>query len=217
MAIKSDLSGQRFGRWLVVKLSHISKHRVSVYKCTCDCGISKEVLRTSLINGRSKSCGCWNLESLKQRQNRLTHGHSVGGKTSRTYNSWMTMSNRCRCANYPGYKDYGGRGIKVCKRWGKFENFLEDMGERPSGKSLDRINNNKGYSKNNCQWATDKEQARNSRHNNNITYKGKTQCLKAWEEELKLPSGILSNRINRSKWSVEKSLTRPVIKRAYQN
>lgn len=93
-----------------------------------------------------------------------SHGHSTDGKLSPTYSSWKSMKNRCNNTKSPKYKDYGGRGITICERWSYFENFLEDMGERPKELSLDRIDNESGYSPENCRWATDSQQASNKRH-----------------------------------------------------
>jgi hypothetical protein len=98
-----------------------------------------------------------------------THGHSAKGKQSPTYMSWAHMKHRCRAKTGKHYKDYVLRGITVCERWNKFENFLEDMGERPEGCTLDRVDNDKGYFKNNCRWATRKEQFHNSRLNQSKT------------------------------------------------
>jgi len=124
------------------------------------------------------------------------------------------MRNRCTNFNYSGYKDYGGRGITVCERWMKFENFLEDMGEPPTkGHTLDRKNNDRGYCKSNCRWATKKQQMRNKRNNRLLTYKGKTQCMTDWASQYGMNKNTLRSRIVEMNWSIEKALTSPVRKR----
>lgn len=123
------------------------------------------------------------------------------------HKNWSDMKQRCFNKNNPRYKDWGGRGITICKRWMKFENFLADMGERPKGKSLDRIDNNGNYCKENCRWATRKEQQNNTRQNRIITYKGKTQNLTQWAKELKIDRQKLTNMINSGK-SMEKVIHR---------
>ena len=122
-----------------------------------------------------------------------------------TYVSWYGMKTRCFNKNYKDYKYYGGRGIKVCNSWMKFENFFEDMGERPEGKTLDRIDNNGNYCKENCYWATRKEQANNRRSNRYLTYKGKTQNVSEWAEELNINKNDISNRLNLG-WKIERIL-----------
>lgn len=121
------------------------------------------------------------------------------------------MKERCNSPNNKYYKHYGGRGIKVCKRWLKFENFLEDMGECLEGLSLDRIDNNSNYCKSNCRWATRKEQARNRRNNRIIEYDNKKQCASALTEEYNIDPNIFIGRL-RLGWSIKKALTKPVRK-----
>lgn len=145
----------------------------------------------------------------------IKHGHSKGGKFSRTYEVWKHIIQRCTNPNAPHYEYYGGRGITVCDRWnsrngGSFENFLQDMNECPKGLSLDRINNNKGYYKDNCRWSTSKEQCRNRRSNIILEYNGKTQCLLDWSIEYDINFYTLRNRLFLLKWSIEKSLLTPV-------
>jgi len=131
----------------------------------------------------------------------LKHGY-YGTKI---YAVWASIIQRCNNPNHKQYKDYGGRGIIVCKRWLKFENFLEDIGEIPKGLTLDRINNNGSYSLENCKLSTMKEQQRNTRRTKNFIFRNKTQCLKDWAKELKINYDTLWYRINKLKWSTEKA------------
>ena len=152
-----DLIGQRFGRLTVLLPVWFIKRRQKAWLCSCDCGSATVVLTGSLRRGCTKSCGC--LQREQAGTQRLTHGQ----RHSRTYESWKHMKSRCSNPNYQYFASYGGRGIAVCERWEKFENFLADMGERPPGKSLDRIDNEKGYCPENCRWATHSEQMKNRR------------------------------------------------------
>lgn len=155
-----DLSGQKFGNWTVVKKTG-SYLGTAIYECLCDCGTKKEVLRSNLVSGKTKSCGCAKSKIITIKK--TTHGQSKtkNQKSSKVYNSWSSMLNRCNNSNNSSYKNYGGRGITVCERWLKFENFLEDMGEPKKNQSIDRIDNNKGYYKENCRWTNAKTQNRN--------------------------------------------------------
>lgn len=130
------------------------------------------------------------------------HGHT-GKKwhfVSPTYRSWNAMKQRCQDKNHPAFYRYGGRGITVCERWQKFINFLEDMGERPEGKSVDRIDNNKGYCKENCRWATPKEQCNNTRNNIKniyIVYRGERKSVVEWEKITGIDNVKIRNRIKK--------------------
>ena len=155
------MEGQTFGRFLVIRLDG-SDSAGSRYLCKCSCGTVKTVRGSSLRNGSSKSCGCLNLDKVTK------HGMT----DTPTYMSWVAARSRCRYKKNIGYKSYGGRGIDICDRWyDSFKNFLEDMGERPEGTSLDRIDGSKGYSPDNCRWATLVEQSSNRRHTSPCTSK----------------------------------------------
>lgn len=133
-------------------------------------------------------------------QSRLSH--------TKTYSSWENMLTRCNNPNNNRYQYYGNKGITVCERWLIFENFLTDMGERPEGTSLDRIDNNKGYYKENCRWATEITQANNKSTNRFITYKGETYTLKQWGRILGVNSVTISSRLKRG-WTLEEAFQVP--------
>ena len=141
----------------------------------------------------------------------VKHGHAAGGKVSPTYATWAGMVARCTNTNMPRFDDYGGRGITLCARWLYFENFLEDMGERPDGMTLERENNDKGYEPGNCRWATPQEQARNQRSNRQITALGKTQLLCEWAEETGLDSGTIAARIDYYGWPPDQAVSRSLV------
>ncbi len=144
-------------------------------------------------------------DSIK-RGPRLRHGHARAGKRTPTYRSWRAMNDRCSRPTNIGWHIYGGRGIKVCKRWRKFDNFLADMGERPKGLTLERKKSEKNYEPNNCIWASQKAQQNNRSNNRLITAFSKTQTLQQWADELGCRRKLISDRIKRG-WSVEKALT----------
>lgn len=144
---------------------------------------------------------------------RTKHGHHkrVDGKSkqSKTYQCWRNMLNRCRNPNVPAWKNYGGRGIAVCERWLDFGNFLADMGERPEGMQIERIDNNGNYEPGNCRWANTGDQSRNRRVNKLATLNGVTQCISDWGVDLGIDESVIRHRI-KAGWSDEEALTTPV-------
>lgn len=155
-----NLAGKTFGRLQVVSL--IRKPRRWV--CICSCGSSTEVTTNRLNSGNTKSCGCLKRSVLGDATR--THGLAnsrLTGYVNRTYGIWQAMRGRCMNPNNSRWESYGGRGIKICKRWNSFENFLADMGEVPERLTLERVNVDGDYKPSNCKWATWEEQARNKR------------------------------------------------------
>lgn len=176
----------------------------------CDCGNRKVILVESVSEGKTGSCGCLRSEESSSRL--IKHGNAKRGNESPTWATWQSMRRRCAYKNSNRWDMYGGRGITVCDRWrDSFEAFLEDMGPRPEGCSIDRIDNSKGYSKENCRWASAKEQARNRKSSVLIEFNGKTQCITEWAEEIGIAVGTLYQRLHKG-WSVEKALTTPLMR-----
>lgn len=207
MSRRIDLTGQRFGRLVVEGFAYTDKHRRSVWKCRCDCGKEKNIGMQPLRDGRIKSCGCKKVEILCERNR--THGHS----DTRLYDIWSGMIDRTERKNSHAYKDYGGRGISICKEWrDDFEAFYEwaiNHGYQDN-LTIDRIDVNGIYCPENCRWATRKEQANGTRRNAKILYKGETLTLQQWAERVHIHKGTLWNRLNALGWSVEEALETPV-------
>lgn len=201
---RRDLVGHQFGRLQVARLGRVvvqQKRRRIFWKCACVCGVEKEVEENALLCGRTTSCGCRKLEMAKAL--RRTHGR-VG---SLEHRSWGSMIQRCTNPKNPSYKHYGGRGIKICDRWRKFENFLIDMGCRTEGTTLDRRDTNGDYTPENCRWATRLEQGRNSRRNHLLTLGSETHPISVWAEKTGLSARSIEFRITRSGWPVDVALT----------
>lgn len=171
-------------------------HKRAMWVCLCDCGKEHVVMGKYLRSFEVKSCGCLNRCPCNPKD-KIKHGHTVGGVWSPTYRTWVSMISRCLCPNSSCYYKYGAKGIVICDRWLTFKNFLEDMGERPIGKTIDRIDNSKGYDPSNCRWATAREQVINRTVTRWITLNGETLYLSAWSEKLCISSGTLYSRLKR--------------------
>lgn len=193
----ADLTGQKFGYVTAIRASGKDTQGRLVWLCVCKCGNKCRRAARQLKTGRTVSCGCF----FKQRRG--------GMCDSKSYPIWRSMLQRCRTKSSKSYKHYGGRGIMVCNRWKRFKNFLADMGEKPEGMSIDRINNDGNYEPANCRWATTKEQARNYRKNVKISMNGKTLCVTDWASILKIPEKRIFQRLSMG-WSPKAALTHPI-------
>ena len=190
-ARRIDLEGKRFGRLRVVKQVGISRQNRSIlWECVCDCGNIKITDTSHLNSGVTRSCGCL----FKEVVSNLKFKH--GGTKTREYYVWQGMKHRCFNQNDKEYKNYGGRGITVCDRWrNSFENFLHDMGNVPRGMSIERINNEKNYSPENCKWATRKEQANNKRNNVKLKFGGASYGINDVAELTNINRKCIENRV----------------------
>ncbi len=206
-----SLVGRKFGRSFVFKdgpLIRAGKKRnirCRTSICLCDCGTIFRARNNALKSGHTKSCGCLNDET--RRRLFTTHGRSQ----TKEYAVWEAMIQRCTNPKCKAYPNWGGRGIRVSKRWRKFENFFKDMGECPAGLSLHRVNNKTGhYNKSNCIWATQKVQARCTRRNLVRTVNGVTACLKELCEIFNKPYNVVKSRWRVYGWSFERAWSEPI-------
>lgn len=201
-----QLAGQVFGRLTVIERFRSRNGRVT-WLCRCECGKLHEAVSHALTSGHTKSCGCWKDE--RNTSTPSTHGHASRAKgISPTYRTWQAMITRCTNVSVKSYQDYGARGISVYAGWLVFENFLADMGEKPSGMSIERMDNEKGYGPDNCKWATKIEQARNTRANKFISYKGKHMTQAEFAEVIGHNQSTVSYRL-RSGWTPEQVANKP--------
>ncbi len=197
-----DLTGQVVGMLTVLRRAG-TKNTFATWHVWCACGVEKVISGHELRGKRAtQSCGC------TTQARRLAHVITHGMTGSITYASWIAMRGRCNDPADPTYDRYGGRGIRVCKRWDEsFEAFLEDMGERPSKDvSIDRRDVNGNYEKTNCRWATRKEQCRNRRSNRRVTFAGECLTVTEWAERTGIRKGTLRQRLDRG-WSVHDALS----------
>jgi hypothetical protein len=212
VSVRIDLTGRRFGRLTVVRrgvdkfYGNYPYGRAS-WVCRCDCGTIKNIVGAQLgIN--FNSCGCGRADTARQRV--TTHGMTG----TPTYQTWFDMKRRCDAAVRKGHgadrKNYFSRGIRVCQEWLSFENFFADMGERPNGMTIDRIDNNKGYCKENCRWADSTTQNRNKSNVILVTIDNQSKPLVEWCEIFGIKAKTARQRISQYGWPAERAVREPV-------
>ena len=196
--------GDKFTYWIVLRAQEVYRDRPCVY-CRCVCGKEQYVFRPALLGGKTKSCGCRRGQFVEK------HGHNrgskkLGARRSSEYGVWYAMIQRCTNKNAQGWKNYGGRGIRVCDRWRKsFADFLKDMGSRPRKHTISRDDNNGNYEPGNCRWVSRGDQARNTRRTVCVKFKGETKCLKDWANTIGISTTALRYRLKH--WGVRKALS----------
>lgn len=183
-----NMIGMRFGRLFVVAESgrrKVGGQMKRIVECRCDCGATVVAISAQLRNGNTKSCGCLNRDAVTKH----------GDYKSPVYKVWHAMIERCRNPRNEAWKDYGGRGISVCERWREYANFRADMGARPIGGTLERVDVNAGYSPENCRWATQRDQANNRRNNRLVTIDGVTKTAAEWARAAGLSKSCVLYRL----------------------
>jgi hypothetical protein len=211
MTTALDLTGKKFG--ILTAINRIgTKDRQALWLCKCECGNEKIIKASSLNTNKCTSCGCLRGKKIAESniKNKTTHNKSG----SRIYWIWSSMIERCTNKKNKQYKHYGDRGIKVCEEWrNSFENFYKDMGDRPINKSsLGRIDNDKGYYKENCRWETYNQQANNKRNNKRYIIGEENLTLKQISEKYNINYGTLKSRINESKMPIDIAISMPPLK-----
>lgn len=191
-----DLTNRRFGRLTALNRSGKTRHGAVLWRTQCECGRSITVQAGSLMSGNSTSCGC----------SRTRHGHARKSRYSPTYLTWQAMIRRCNDPKAVDFWNYGGRGVLVCLRWESFESFLADMGDRPAGTSIDRINNDGNYEPGNCRWATAREQANNKRNSRTLEINGVRRTIAEWSRSSGIGYSTIKERILRG-WSPLRAVT----------
>ena len=202
-----DLTGKKFNRLTVLsKCNYNNKYGRCMWHCKCDCGKELDLCSNSLLKNNTKSCGCLKMEIIKNRF--ATHKESK----TRLYFVWGAIKKRCYKQNNPGYKNYGGRGIKMCDEWKndyvKFRDWAKNNGYKEN-LTIDRINNNGNYEPNNCRWVNRHIQNSNTRRTHFITFNGEIHTMKEWSKILNIKYSTLANRLLTYKWSIEKALSTP--------
>ena len=210
-----DLRARKYGRLSVIGRFDV-RDKTTRWECLCECGNVRIVRSYALQSGHSQSCGCLSRE-INQRK-MLKHGQTKSKYTEATseYSTWRGIIQRCTNPKNNHYDRYGGRGITICDKWRHdFSAFFADMGEKPQGTTIDRIDNNKGYEPGNCRWADKKTQQNNLSNNIVITYGGLTMTLPMWADKTGIANSCLAARIRRG-WSIDRALSEKPQKRTKQ-
>lgn len=201
-----DLTGQKFGRLTVLERAKDERPR-SWWLCRCECG--NEIITSSAhLKQGTKSCGCLQRDAVRTALTKHGHAPTKYQNASPEYRSWRAMKLRCNNPNHIAYKSYGGRGIKICERWNDFTNFLADMGARPEGAELNRVDNDKNYEPGNVIWSTDSENNRNRRNNLIVEFNGQKKCLAEWAETTGIAWHTLYYRIFKLGWSLDEAMAK---------
>lgn len=200
---KQVAAGDKFGRLTLTEPAGLVGGRPG-WKCICECGSVVAIQRKRLVSGHTKSCGC-----IQKEGNATKHGNKRRSGVTPTYVSWCAMSQRCNDPGRDGFAGYGGAGITVCDRWKSFSAFIEDMGERPSGTTIDRIDGTLGYQPGNCRWATSIEQANNKCTSRTYRAGDTERTLKGWSEISGIPASCIHKRINKLGWPIEAAISTP--------
>lgn len=210
-----DLTGLKFDRLTVVEMAphkvYSSGKRYIQWRCRCDCGSETFVISTLLITGRTRSCGCLLLDMMKARSGERAYQFKHGGSRSREYQSWHNARKRIFNKSNERYPSYGGRGISMCDSWANdFAQFLADMGPCPEGMTLERNDVNGNYDKENCRWATPKEQVWNKSNTKRYQIGEKLLTLLEWSEISGIPKKRIWTRIERDGWPPERGVFEPI-------
>lgn len=214
MSKHNDLTGNKYNRWFVESYIGTNKHREAMYHCICECGNEGNICGRDLVSGKSKSCGCYKSDVIKEawrsgymKPTKLRHGMAH----SRIYKIWTSMKSRCSNPNLSEYKYYGGCGICVCDEWlNNFESFYDWslMNGYDDSLTIDRIDVNGNYSPDNCRWVPMSVQANNKRTTRYLTFNGITRPIREWRSEFGFGRGVIEGRLSKG-WSVEDALTTP--------
>ena len=209
-----DITGEKYNRLTVIGYAGRGKENRAMWKCRCDCGNTVVVSGKNLRNGNTHSCGCYNIDRIKERNRILKRKH--GETNTKLFHVWTGMLCRCNNPHAINYNIYGAKGIKVCDEWAndftKFRDWAYENGYRED-LTIDRIDYNGIYEPSNCRWCTNKEQSRNRRSNKLVTYKGETHCVADWADIIGMKYSVLLSRLHNPHYSLERAFTEPPRKR----